>query len=162
MSHPNPQLVGSVFERSTSSKGAFTDSKHAGSSRATGFPTAQHRSKSAFARGREELKKRTEAPVRESTVPVVKSTLANSLVPETDTDAMLRQIDEQNARAVQAMTEEQREQERAEIVEQMGDGIGDLLKKAREARQRRGQQLSNANPSPMQIAGELTVSCCIR
>ncbi|KAF7982142.1 hypothetical protein HWV62_29885 [Athelia sp. TMB] len=158
MSHPNPQLVGSVFERIPSSKGTTLDSNYAGSSRTTGFPTAQHRSKSAFARGREEVKKRNEAIVSGNTVPTVKSRPANSLIPDTDTGAMLRQIDVENARAVQAMSDEQREQERADIVDQLGSGIGDLLKKAREARARREQK--QVLP-PVQIAELQRLRLCL-
>jgi len=44
-------------------------------------------------------------------------------------------MSEENERRVAAMTEEEREQERREIREKFGKNIGDVLKKARMARE---------------------------
>jgi hypothetical protein len=144
MSQSDRPLIGSVFERKTSAFSAPNHSKLSGSSH-TGFPVVQHRSKSAFARGRDELKRNgSVGPTRTKDIPVVQ--LVNngggriggqSPKPIVDPDAMRRQISEENEMKVERMTEEERDQERREIIEQFGVGIGDLLKKAREARERR-------------------------
>jgi len=57
-----------------------------------------------------------------------------------DTDDLQRQISEENEKKVAGMTDEERDQERREIIEQFGVGIGALLQKAREARERRSAQ----------------------
>jgi hypothetical protein len=60
-----------------------------------------------------------------------------------DTDDLQRQISEENEKKVAGMTDEERDQERREIIEQFGVGIGALLQKAREARERRSAQDGN-------------------
>lgn len=146
MSHSNRPLIGSVFERKIS---AANQPQSSGSSQ-TGFPAVQHRSKSAFARGREELKQNAAviAPTKYREVPVVQSVgnRRSGIVrdaggrapkPAADVDDLRRQISEENERKVENMTELERDQERREIIEQFGTGVGDLLKKARGARERR-------------------------
>ena len=141
MSHSNRPLIGSVFERKPSALSAANHPKLSGSSH-TGFPVVQHRSKSAFARGRDELKRNgSVGPTRTKDVPLVQHAnngggrISGQAV--TDPDDLRRQISEENEKRVESMTEEERDQERREIIEQFGGGVGDLLKKAREARQRR-------------------------
>jgi hypothetical protein len=49
-------------------------------------------------------------------------------------------MSEENERAVAAMTEEEREQERGEIREKFGKNIGDVLRKVRMAREAHEKQ----------------------
>lgn len=145
-------LIGSVFERKTSAfSGASHHPKLAGSSQ-TGFPVVQHRSKSAFARGRDELRRNGAVePIRLKEVPIVQP--ANVIggrpgsttnfvggrptKPMAGTDDLRRQISEENEKKVENMTEEERDRERQEIIEQFGAGVGDLLKRVKEAREQR-------------------------
>ncbi|KAJ7630335.1 hypothetical protein FB45DRAFT_915219 [Roridomyces roridus] len=108
-------LVGDVFERTpSSSKAASAFTK---ASAQTGFPQAPHRSKkSAFARARE-----AKAAPR-GHVPVVGPSNAA----------------ERTRKRVVAMTEEEREEERRDILEKFGPGIGDLLQRVRDARSKAG------------------------
>ncbi|KAJ7757563.1 hypothetical protein B0H16DRAFT_1537077 [Mycena metata] len=131
-----PSLVGAVFERPSTSALAPGSSK-------TGFPQAQHRSqnkKSAFARAREaKAAGRGEEPpvvVPSSPAPpsVVPSTPPHVTTEPSPSDDWRAQISRENEARVGAMTEEEREEERREILERFGPGIGDVLKKVREAR----------------------------
>ncbi|KAJ7724980.1 hypothetical protein DFH07DRAFT_1003441, partial [Mycena maculata] len=129
-------LVGSVFERTTTSK---PSSAFAPSSSKTGFPRVEHRSKkSAFARAREA----NSAP--RDNVPVVRPSKPPPPPQPVDKygDDWRAQMARENERRVEAMTEEEREEERREILEKFGPGIGDLLKKVREARAKTGAQFS--------------------
>jgi len=144
MSRSDRPLIGSVYERKTSAFSEVNRPKPSGSSR-TGFPVVQHRSKSAFARGRDEFKRSgSGGPNRTKDIPVVRSVndtggRTGGLTPRPviDTDDLRRQISEENEKKLEAMTEEERNQERREIIEHFGVGIGDLLQKARETRERR-------------------------
>ena len=134
-------LVGSVFERTPS--GSTQPPDLSGSSQ-TGFPIPQHRSKkSAFARGRDELKR---GPVtKDVSVPVVQPT--PKLPPPridkgeiTRMDDLRRQISEENDRRIEGMSEERIERERREIMEHFGGGIEDLLRRTKEAREKRERE----------------------
>ncbi|KAJ7479983.1 hypothetical protein B0H11DRAFT_2026044 [Mycena galericulata] len=143
---PGPSLVGSVFERTATSK---PSSAFAQSSSQTGFPQVLHRSKkSAFARARE-----ANAAPRDH-VPVVAPSPLAAPPPlrkpaDEDTEDWRAQISRENELRVAAMTDAEREQERAEILEKFGPGIGDLLKKVREARAKTGRP---AEPRPDAVA----------
>jgi hypothetical protein len=130
-------LVGSVFERPAGNvrvnPAVFQQSL---ASEHTGFPAVKHRTadgatkKSAFARSREESKK--SAGVSATRVREVPSVVSHRDV--ASPDDWREQISHQNEDKVAAMTEEEREQERQEIIERFGDGIAEILRKAREAR----------------------------
>ncbi|KAJ7045065.1 hypothetical protein C8F04DRAFT_1067585 [Mycena alexandri] len=140
-----PSLVGAVFERPSTSAlapGAST-STFTQSSFKTGFPQAQHRSqnkKSAFARAREaKAAGRADEPpvvVPSNPVPptVGPSTPPHVVAEPSPPDDWRAQISRENEARVGAMTEEEREEERREILERFGPGIGDVLKKVRRAR----------------------------
>ncbi|KDQ62123.1 hypothetical protein JAAARDRAFT_30030 [Jaapia argillacea MUCL 33604] len=141
-------MIGSVVERSTGS-GTHSAPRNGGSGK-TGFPSVQHRSKSAFARGREELKRKgTDRPTE---VPIVKPSQAigqgggegnvtGKVPPQPASEEdWRRQIDEENKKRVESMTDEEREQERQDILEKFGSGVGDILRKAREARERKSRE----------------------
>lgn len=110
----------------------------------------QHRSKSAFARAREEQKKGE--PSRPQNVPVVHPTMKVEIpapAPKMMTQPSSgesgdwrKQVEEENRQRVAAMTEEEREQERREILEKFGPDVGEILRKAREARLRREKELA--------------------
>ncbi|KAJ6573827.1 hypothetical protein DFH09DRAFT_382038 [Mycena vulgaris] len=138
-----PQLVGSVFERKVSLN---PSSSFAPSPPKTGFPQVSHRSKkSAFARARESQ------PAARDHVPIV----APSRTPvKEDSDDWRAQMSRDNELRVEAMTAEEREEERREILAKFGPGIGDILKKVREARAKTGSGLSSstAEESPFQEA----------
>ncbi|KAJ7058840.1 hypothetical protein C8F01DRAFT_1255246 [Mycena amicta] len=134
-------LVGAVFERSSTSK---PSSSFAPAPSKTGFPQATHRSKkSAFARARESVN-----PPRDH-VPLVAPSRPNP--PQEDTTDWRAQISKENELRVDAMTDEEREQQRQEILERFGPGITDILRKAREAREQNataGPSSPRADPPP--------------
>lgn len=149
-------LVGSVFERksSSNSSGSNVFKRPTG----TGFPSAQHRSKSAFARAREQRQQQqtnaTEQPQSRSVIPPVISgqkaqsktsaapsvEIRPSLVASSDNDNespdWRAQMSAENEARVANMTEEEREEERKQIFEQFGPGIADILRRARERLER--------------------------
>ncbi|PIL35079.1 hypothetical protein GSI_02867 [Ganoderma sinense ZZ0214-1] len=123
-------LIGSILERKPGSK----PSAPSETSTRTGFPAVQHRSQSAFARARGQEYKR----VRD--VPIVQtSTLGSSFQSRhngtAEQDGWRIQAEEENRRRVEAMSEEERAQERAEIVERFGPNIVEVLRRAREVRE---------------------------
>ncbi|KAJ7245123.1 hypothetical protein B0H12DRAFT_1127908 [Mycena haematopus] len=136
--HQPTQLVGSVLERapiSSPSKFPPASPFSQGPSK-SGFPQAQHRSqkKSAFARAREAQAAASNArPDRTDRdyVPVVVP--AKEPVKE-EAEQWRAQMSRENEARVSAMTDEEREEEQREILERFGPGIGDILKKVREAR----------------------------
>lgn len=124
-------MIGSVFERKPTSHSA----PKAFSSGSTGFPAVQHRSKSsAFARNREEVRKTGLSRPRD--VPTIVPSVKNPT--PVDPDEWRNQINRENEQRVESMTEEEREQERQEIMERFGAGVGDLLKRVRLARAKQG------------------------
>jgi hypothetical protein len=152
MPRSDHQLIGSVFERKVPAFSVTGQPKPSGSSQ-TGFPVVQHRSKSAFARGRDESKRNGSiGSDRIKDIPIVQPTnhaarRASRPNPKSVIDSdLLRQISEENEKKVEGMTEEERNQERREIIEQFGVGIGDLLQKAREARERRLAREDRGDP----------------
>jgi RNA polymerase II-associated protein 1 len=140
MSQHGKPLVGSIFERKPSpSVSAPSTPKAIGSK--TGFPTAQHRSKSVFARNREAEAQQQPVGVssRVAERPVVQRSLSGQglIIPskEPDVGDWRVQMSEENERCVAAMTEEEREESRREIEEKFGKDIGDVLRRVRMARE---------------------------
>lgn len=143
MSQINPPLVGSVIERKPTSKFApksFIPAK-------TGFPEVQHRSKSAFARNIDNLRK-TES-YRPRNVPVIVPSGPTRLPGPTDPDDWRERIGRENEERVASMTEEEREQERQEILDRFGAGVSDLLKRVRLAREKQAKSVQGNNDSSM-------------
>ncbi|KAI0058241.1 hypothetical protein BV25DRAFT_1919451 [Artomyces pyxidatus] len=130
MSQPNKPLIGAVFERKPSSS---VPAPFNSSSKTTGFPAVQHRSTSAFARGREKAKAPAPAPDRNAPPP--------SVQPAADWRA---QVSADNERRVAAMSAEERAREKADLEEQFGQGIGDLMRRIRAAREARERQQQRA------------------
>ncbi|KAG6866175.1 hypothetical protein C0991_007725 [Blastosporella zonata] len=145
MSQNNPALVGSVFERkpSHSAPKAFTPTK-------SGFPAVQHRSKSAFARNLEGVRKNGAA--RPQNAPTVAhSRLARPLKPA-DPDEWRNQMSRENEQRVASMTEEERDQERQEILERFGAGVGDLLQRVKLAREKQAQGAQSGTAASTDLA----------
>lgn len=134
--HAKP-LVGSIFERAPrSSASPPSPSKSVGSNR--GFPVAQHRSKSVFARSREAQGQLGAHPLRVTEPPVVQPTpiIQKHVSSEgSEGDNWRAQISEENERRVASMTEQERMEAQREIEEKFGKNIGEVLKRARMARE---------------------------
>ena len=136
-------LIGSIVERKPTPSKPFS-SPGGPESRKTGFPPVQHRSKSAFARAREDQQK-SSGSERPRTVPkVVPSQPAKRERSPSDGEdgasqgsgeEWRKQVEEENKRKVEGMTSEEIEQEKREILERFGPGIEDVLRKARAARE---------------------------
>ncbi|KAF9075965.1 hypothetical protein BDP27DRAFT_1285841 [Rhodocollybia butyracea] len=141
-----PSLVGSVFERkplasnsSTQSQSRFSNSINS----KTGFPPVQHRSQknSAFLKNRDESRRKPELSTERTTdVPHVASASATAgpgprTMQNHAKDGWMSQISAENEARVQAMTEEERDAERRQILERFGPGVGDILRRAREKRE---------------------------
>lgn len=146
-------LIGSIVERKPS---ASTSAPSGNVTSKTGFPLVQHRSKSAFSRARNDYKK-TSGFGRPQQVPVVVPVARPKReLPveaheeersEDGSEDWRRQVEEENKRQVERMTEEEREEERREILERFGPGIGDILRKARAAREAaQGQKGASDRP----------------
>ncbi|PBK94668.1 hypothetical protein ARMGADRAFT_1011591 [Armillaria gallica] len=128
-------LVGSVFERppSLALHRPPQPSK-------TGFPAAQHRSKSALARRRDEERKTDHT--RPRSVPTVVQPFAPN-VPRHEEEPVAdwrEDTSRQNQLQVQNMTAEERERERNETYKRFGADIGGILRRAREARERQAEK----------------------
>lgn len=153
--------IGSVVERTTPRTPFVPSSRFTGTTR-TGFPTAQHRSKSAFARARDEANlKGNDAGSRRPGVSSVVSKQPQtrlSVTSETpivdpkpiptSTDALLRQIHEENAHKIAHMSEGEIKQEKHAILEQLGEGTGQLLRRVQEARRRKEAKEREAQAQP--------------
>ena len=142
MSERIKPLIGSVFERQPGpSAPAPPVFQPIGSK--TGFPTAEHRSKSVFARNREARQQPDALPSRDSAPPIVQQTSrTEELRPEEEpnTDDWRVRMSEENERRVASMTAEEREQERREIEEKFGKNVGEVLRRARMARESHEKQ----------------------
>lgn len=120
-------LIGSVFERKRS--GSVKPNAPSVSGRKTGFPPVQHRSKSAFARGRDDTRKGDATTSRQAAPPPV-------IPRNADAEDWREQISRENETRVENMSESERQEEINEIMQRFGSGVGDILRKAREARQK--------------------------
>lgn len=141
-------LLGSIFEREPrSSASPPSPSKSIGSNR--GFPVAQHRSKSVFARSREAQQQPGAHALRVTEPPVVQPTpIIQKYVSSegSEGDGWRTQMSEENERRVASMTEQEREEAQREIEEKFGKNIGEVLKRAKIARGAdKGQTKPNAS-----------------
>ncbi len=154
-------LVGSVLERPPSL--ALHRPPQLSTSGKTGFPAAQHRSKSAFARRRDEERKTNNTRLRNvpTVVPIPKVQPFAPNVPRREEEPVAdwrEEISRQNQLQVQSMTAEERERERSEIYERFGADIGGILRRAREARERQAEkdseEMKRKRPEGTPITGE--------
>ena len=134
MSESNSAIIGSVFERKPGlapiAPKAFTSGK-------TGFPAVQHRSKSAFARSREKI-----ISARPQDVPAIIQ--SNRKTDSADSGGWREQVSRENRERVEGMSEEEREEQRRDIIARFGSGVGDLLKRVQQARAREAEKTDNA------------------
>ena len=99
-------LVGSILERKPVSK----PSSPSQAATRNGFPAVQHRSQSAFARARGGAQKRVrEVPTVQSS-PVPRNQESSESLAVDTAEGWRAQVEEDNRRRVEAMTEEEREQ----------------------------------------------------
>jgi hypothetical protein len=137
-------LVGPVFERNPTPSSVSTP-KLANLVK-SGFPVAQHRSKSAFARGRDLQKRGFIA--KSSETPAVISTRESGVGADASDELQAhdwrRQISEENDQKVKSMSEEERVQATEEIFEQFGSGVGELFEKIAQARKRKAADTQSA------------------
>ena len=134
-------IVGSVVERRPTSSFSAPKASVTGK---TGFPTVQHRSKSAFARNRDDLRRSVSRP---KDVPIVLPTNVHS-----EPADWRQQISKENEERVADMTEEQREEEIQQILERFGSSVGDVLKRARLARETKS--VTGKTPEKIDTGGE--------
>ncbi|KAF8469441.1 hypothetical protein JB92DRAFT_3057210 [Gautieria morchelliformis] len=110
----------------------------AGGSSKTGFPVVQHRLKATSAFKRARLDQGVQRDMNVAREGLSKSIPRDNGLKATNViDNSLEDISQSNAEAVEAMTEEERQRERQDIINQLGPGIGDLMSKVKEARARR-------------------------
>ena len=133
MSQSGKFLLGSVHERTTSSPAIpppqINTSAH-------GFPTTQHRSQSAFARSRQvrRVELRPQAPPMVDLIPQDSTEDAKSK--QSSSNDWRVQVSADNEIRVASMTDEEREAAKREVIERFGVGVGDVLKRARQAREK--------------------------
>ncbi|KAF9522571.1 hypothetical protein CPB83DRAFT_822685 [Crepidotus variabilis] len=156
---PSSSIVGSIVERK-SGPGTPKPTSNFSSSSSSGFPAVQHRSKSAFAKSREDGKKfGTGIGIGSSKLRQIPTVVSNgslkqdaSASPENPTPSLEKEpdwrekISKDNEAKVSNMTDEEREEERREILERFGEKIGDVLKRARMAREKQRQAGLKAEP----------------
>ena len=154
-------LVGSIVERKLQSPSVPPTVKISGK---TGFPIAQHRSKSVFARAREEQKKEG-GSARPPRPPTVTRTAVRSPLVQSDSNAeeesrnarviaqasedWRRQMEEDNQRRVENMSAEELEDARRQIFEQFGPDIGELLKQTRAAKEAERARTEHSTGKPV-------------
>lgn len=135
-------MVGSIVERKQSSPSTPPTPKGNGK---TGFPSVQHRSKSAFSRSRDNQKKSSSLG-RPTHAPLVAPSTHSVETDDGDepssgkaiaeaTEDWRKQMEEENRRKVESMSAEEVEAEKKEILERFGPDIAEILKKARAARE---------------------------
>lgn len=144
-------LVGAIVERKAGAPAAAPTPRPTSNG---GFPSVQHRSKSAFQRARGNQKTVSTAERPSSPPSIAPPRQARNAVQDEDehpgsqviakaTEDWRRQMEEENQKKVEAMTEQEREAERKEILERFGPNIGEVLRKARMAREATQTQGTN-------------------
>ena len=136
----NSTLVRDVVERHSPS--SSSPRQHfpvgGGSSSKTGFPPIQHRLKatSAFKRARLDQHAQQDLSVSRE-IFSDSSSGTNGMKEKAVVEDSMVDISRSNAEAVQRMTQEERQRERQDILDQLGPGVDDIMIKVREARARR-------------------------
>lgn len=137
MSANRQPLIGSVLERKRN--GAAPPPRPIDSHQ-QGFPLAKHRSKSTFGRSRE-LARDTSSTAKEKH-PLAPPIIVSSPTSAGDiksakpvVDDWREQMSAENEMRVATMNDEAREEEKQEILKRFGADIGDILMRARRARE---------------------------
>ncbi|KAF9517230.1 hypothetical protein BS47DRAFT_1390022 [Hydnum rufescens UP504] len=158
---PTLDMIGNIKERETSS--TPTPPSIPSTSRRSGFPKAQHRLKKSAFLGSRESQNRDSSRGGVRAVPHVAPVSEGSHAPYRsdeveppplghkihDVDEIRAQVSAENEQLVQSMSDEQRETERQEIYARFGPGIGDVLRRAREARERQNALPPGSSSSSM-------------
>ncbi|KAG8902837.1 hypothetical protein FRB99_004033 [Tulasnella sp. 403] len=144
-------LIGSVQERKpTTSNKANLAGKF---DPATGFPAAQHRSQSIFARNKNA---RLTTPARPSSVPLVQTTTGSPTEGSIarsehvvdpgseEPDDWRQSMSYQNEKRVREMTDSERERERQDVIERFGPDVISLLNRVKQRREAQGQATPTA------------------
>ncbi|KAI6163286.1 hypothetical protein EDD17DRAFT_1776068 [Pisolithus thermaeus] len=121
--------IGSVVERKVTSQPSATPRFTA--KPGAGFPAVQHRSKSAFARAREEATVNNIDTRRNK----ISSPKRNPFL--TNVEDLRHHISRENEQRLESMTPEEIERERKGILEQLGNDAPELLRRVQEARERK-------------------------
>ena len=135
----NVQLVRSVLERTPGS----TSSSFRSPAPKAGFPPVKHRTKSAFARSRDLSKMSSpngECPSHPPPVVTSERLRVPTVVlpPSTSDEPEWRKdVGWENEKIVASMSLEEREEERREVLERFGPGVGAILQKAKRNREMR-------------------------
>ncbi|KAI5998066.1 hypothetical protein EDD15DRAFT_2363892 [Pisolithus albus] len=150
-------VIGSVVERKTTSQPSAASRFTA--KPGIGFPAVQHRSKSAFARAREEAAVNS-ANARRNEVPLVVPTgelqpppTAETKSALTDAEDLGHHISQANEQRLANMKPEEIEKEREAVLEQLGSDAPDLLRRVREARERKR---AREHPQTTEAEGKVT------
>jgi hypothetical protein len=150
MSQKKGAIVGAIIERKPTAYSPW----HATSPGKTGFPSVQHRSKSAFARNREGARRAERSKTQDA--PPLVATASQPPPSQVAADDWRDQISQENEQRVSEMSEEDREEERRQIIERFGAGISSVLERARRTREKQseGTKLPYvpqfAQPTPIQ------------
>ncbi|KAF6755856.1 cytoplasmic protein [Ephemerocybe angulata] len=168
-------IIGSVFERKPgASKKDFGAPRTTAGATPTGFPSVQHRSKSAFSRNREDSLRKGVGSSRSQAPPVPVSSAqrplsaplqappdqapSSSSVMASDPEFFREQISRENEARIAGMTEDEIEDEKRQILERFGSRISGVLERARKNRMkkdtdgpRRANGASAPHPPPVDI-----------
>jgi len=157
-------IIGSVVERKPG-VGNERPTKPASGPTSTGFPSVQHRSKSAFARNREQNLRKNLGLSKLNAPPIVSSSAQPrdplSIPPpappapsnDESEDALHDSISRENEARIAGMSPEEIEEEKQEILRRFGADIGSVLEKARRNRlkkntETRMQRTKHTSPPP--------------
>ncbi|KAH6912601.1 cytoplasmic protein [Coprinopsis sp. MPI-PUGE-AT-0042] len=145
-------IIGSIVERKPA---AVAGAARAPSgSPSTGFPSIQHRSKSAFVRSREETQRATARLQAPPLIATSRPQFQNPSKPtqlgyptvKDDPEVIRDQISRENEAVIAGMSQEQIDEERRQIIERFGSGIEGILEKARRNRMKRASESQLAGP----------------
>ncbi|KAG8885933.1 hypothetical protein FRB98_001539 [Tulasnella sp. 332] len=161
-------LIGEIRERNPSTtptikpQGKFDPN--------TGFPAVHHRSKSAFAKGRDATRAVT---TKDKAVPIVRTpsladppdvpdtalSLSGTTAHDSLADTAWRKgMEEQNEARIREMSEAEREQETAELAETFGPGLLELVRKAKRRRVGASEAAVNSDSKPEVAASDHLVN----
>ncbi|KAH7104002.1 hypothetical protein BKA62DRAFT_695308 [Auriculariales sp. MPI-PUGE-AT-0066] len=144
-------LIGNIVERKPGSLKPHAPSLTSATSQ-NGFPVAKHRSQSAFAKARQQAnasRPQQPPPVASSLPPSSSNGNDLSQTQPAQSDDWRTEMAQHNAATVEQMTDDQRQRAVSEIFDILGDGVGDLLKRAREARERKDTSVSHPIVAPL-------------
>jgi len=157
-------LIGNIVERKASTSTPTAPST-ASSLPQRGFPVAKHRTQSAFARARQQANQaRPQQPPIIQPIAVTPAKAPIAVDHDARSEDWRSDMDQRNNATIEQMSDQQRQEAISEIFDTLGDGVGDLLRRAREARERKtatagttftGESRSlpvGDHPAPLQVS----------